>query len=64
MSAMVKMLAPHQIESLNEAFKALDTESTGYIDVNELTTAMKSSKLNLSGRDIDKIMKEVDYAGN
>jgi len=58
------MLAPSEIEALNEQFKVLDTENTGFIDANELASAMKSSKLNLSDREVDVIMNEVDYAGN
>jgi Ca2+-binding EF-hand superfamily protein len=42
----------------------LDTENTGFIDAQELSNAMQSSKLNLSGRDISNIMSEVDYMGN
>lgn len=58
------MLAPSEIEALNEQFKALDTENTGFIDATELTNAMKSSKINLSDTEVDLIMNEVDYAGN
>ena len=58
------MLDEDEVEYLKKQFKAIDTENTGYIDSKELSNAMKNSNMNLSGRDIAKVVKEVDHAGN
>jgi len=64
MSVLVKLLTAKEIGKLKKQFEAIDTDFTGYIDAEELSTAMKKSNLNVPAKEIDKIISEIDYKGN
>lgn len=42
----------------------MDVDNTGFIDADELKEAMKNSEFNIPDKDIESIIKEIDYAGN
>ena len=52
------------LDKLKEQFEAIDEDQTGLIDAKELAKAMKQCKLKMSDKEIDAIIKEVDFFGN
>lgn len=54
---IVKELKTSQINKLNDAFKLLDKDSTGYIDSNKLELAFHNLDLPITKEDIQSIMK-------
>lgn len=53
---MVKKLKSSQIQELNEVFKKLDKENTGYIDSDKIEIAFHNLNLPISKEDIKNIM--------
>lgn len=64
LSVLVKMLTAKEIKSLKLQFEKIDTDHTGFIDGEELAEAMKKSNLDVPAKEIDRIIKEIDYKGN
>lgn len=64
MSVLVKMLTAREIGKLKSQFEAIDTDHTGYIDAKELSDAMKKSNIDVPVKEIEMIIREIDYKGN
>lgn len=64
MNLFVKTTNSAEFEKLREQFEKLDENNTGYVDAAELTNALQKSDLNIDESQIEKIIKEVDVAGN
>lgn len=64
MNLLVKTLNPKELDSLSEQFAAIDKDKTGTINAEELTKALKESKLSFTDKQIKGMIKEIDYAGN
>lgn len=64
MNLFVKMLKPKELTSLREQFEALDQDNTGKINASELAKALKESNVHFTDKQIEGIIKEIDYAGN
>ena len=64
LNLLVKMVDSKEIEKLRAAFVKIDKDQTGMINKDELYEAMKNSHISISDKDIENIMKQVDYKGN
>ena len=64
MNVLVKQLSNKEIDHLRVEFQKIDTGNTGFIDANELANAMQDLNRSMTRKEIEKIIKEVDYAGN
>ena len=64
LNVFVKTLATKDVEHLREQFHALDTKQTGFIDVHELSSALRAAHLDLPAPEVERIISEIDYAGN
>ena len=59
------MLPAKDVENLRKQFELIDTDHSGIIDANELAAAMKKNEsIQVPDDEIDKIIDEVDFAGN
>ncbi len=61
---LVKHLDHNQLQSLKEEFEKIDTDFSGFIELKELETIMKSSGQHLSHSEINQIIQQIDYADN
>lgn len=62
---LVKMLPTKEVEGLKKQFVQIDTDHSGCIDAEELATAMKQNpSIKVPDEEIDRIISEVDFAGN
>lgn len=64
MNLLVKTLNPKEIQNLREQFELLDTDQTGTLDAMELTKALKKANMHISDKEVENIIKEIDYEGN
>ena len=64
MNIFVKHLDHKQILDLKTSFENLDEDKSGFLEYNELHNAINKSNLDLSPEEIEKLIKEIDYAGN
>lgn len=60
----VKNISNSQINTLREAFIAIDTDKSGYITAKELQQAMKQNGFNLASEEIDRIIENCSYIEN
>ena len=59
------MLPQKELQKLREQFEMIDKDHSGIIDASELASAMKQNpQIKISDAEIDKIIAEVDFAGN
>ena len=49
---------------LKQTFQKLDEDNSGYLEYKELNQAITKSDMNLSPEEIEKLIKEIDYADN
>lgn len=56
-------MAQKDIKDLKAQFDAIDTDKTGYIEASELQAAFKKQD-KIADDDLEKIILNVDYAGN
>ena len=67
MNVLVKHMSPKDVHALNIQFKKLDTDGSGFILPSELSEAIKKTDFDgqeMTQKEIDQIIKEIDYAGN
>jgi len=64
MNLFVKISNAKEFESLREQFEKLDENNTGNLDAEELSKALRKSSLDLPDDEVEKIIKEIDLAGN
>ena len=63
MNILVKMATEDEVADLTQAFKRIDTDNSGYIDIHELMRVINKQHLNLTEEDAQKMIKESDYSG-
>ena len=64
MNILVKHLDHKQILDLKTTFEALDEDHSGFLEYKELHVAITKSDMQLTTDEIDKLIKEIDYADN
>eukprot|EP00742_Colponemidia_sp_Colp-10_P002048 GILJ01002188.1.p1 GENE.GILJ01002188.1~~GILJ01002188.1.p1 ORF type:complete len:487 (+),score=92.76 GILJ01002188.1:68-1528(+) len=64
LTVMVKMLNDTEVTNLKNAFKAIDTDNSGTITYQELTSALDSVGLKVAQEEIKRILESVDFDGN
>ena len=57
-------MEPHQINSLKTEFQKLDTDSSGFLEKNELRDAIQNSHYAIEAGEIDDIVNQLDLAKN
>lgn len=59
------MLPMKEVDQLRKQFELIDTDKSGFIDATELAQVFKQNEnLKIPDDEIDRIIKEVDFAGN
>lgn len=53
-------LSKQQIEEIKEAFESIDTDNSGYLEINELLSAVNSLGLDNNANEINRIMTSLD----
>jgi calcium-dependent protein kinase len=64
MNVLVKHLSNDDIKGLQNEFKKMDKDYSGFLELNELVQVIHKSDIKMSKEEIQKIVKEVDYAEN
>jgi calcium-dependent protein kinase len=64
MNVLVKHLSQDDVKTLQNEFKKIDKDYSGFIEFNELVNVIQESKVKMNKEEIHKIVKEVDYAEN
>lgn len=64
MNLLIKSINGAEFDDLREQFELLDKDSTGNVDAEELSKALRNAKFVISEEQIDAIIKEVDDANN
>lgn len=64
MNMLVKILDKEQIKALEEEFRKYDKDKTGLIHIKELEEALKMEDNGIPNEEVERIIAEVDYAGN
>lgn len=64
MNLFVKTLNAKEIAEVRKTFESLDQDQTGKIDAQELANALKKADVDIPSKQIEMIIKEIDYAGN
>ena len=49
---------------MRQQFMAMDEDGSGMINAKELADVLKKKQLNMSNKEIQELIKEVDYYGN
>ena len=57
-------MTSREISNLNTLFEQIDTDHSGYIEADELASAMKKADENLTTEEINNIIAEIDVEGN
>ena len=57
-------MEPHQIKSLKDEFQKLDTDTSGFLEKNELRDAINNSHYEIEGSEVDDIVNQLDLAQN
>ena len=64
MNLLVKTLTEAEVQDLRADFTRLDLDGTGMVNAEELSKLITEKHLNLSGKEIAELIREVDYQGN
>lgn len=64
MNMLVKMASSKEVEELRAQFQAMDKDGSGMILAKELNEIIRKKKLNMSDKEINDLIEEVDYQGN
>ena len=64
MLILVKMVNPVEFRSLRKEFNKIDVDHSGTIELDELRTAVLKCHADLPEEELERIVKEVDVAGN
>jgi calcium-dependent protein kinase len=65
MNLFIKYVSEEEIRKITEQFKAIDTDNSGYIEIDEFTKAIKKMNSKISPNMIEKIFKNIDcYSQN
>lgn len=52
------------VDAIQDVFRSLDKDSSGYLDVSELETAMRSMGTESTKQEIDALVSQIDIDGN
>lgn len=63
-NVLVKHLEAKQIETLKAEFEKIDTDCSGFIEVQELEKIIMDSDVQINPEEIQAIIKELDFAEN
>ena len=61
---VAKMIDDKEVEDLKVLFQSIDSDGSGFISPTELFETIQNFKLELSRKDVDELVKQIDYAGN
>jgi len=61
MNMLVKMASSKEVEELRKQFQAIDKDGTNMITPKELSDAISKMKMNMSDREINDLVEQVDY---
>ena len=64
LTSLVKMLHIKDTENLTHQFEIIDGNNTGFIEIDELETAIKLANFDLNSEEIKNIVEELDLIGN
>ena len=64
MNLIVKSANEDDVRELKSAFQAIDTDGTGMIKAEELQKILTDKDMRSSDREIDEMIKQMDYHGN
>jgi Ca2+-binding EF-hand superfamily protein len=64
MNVLVKHLSPKDVVNIKNQFEKLDVHQNGYLLYEDLERAVKDSGFNLSRKEMDQLLKEVDFEKN
>ena len=64
LNMMVKMIDDHEVEALKEQFREIDQDGTGMIKASELASVLRKRDLNMSNKEVESLINEIDYHGN
>lgn len=64
MNILVKMSTEEELTSMTEQFKALDVEGNGMIDTKVLAEYINKKHINMTEKDIKKMLNELNYSGS
>ena len=61
---LVKHLDTSELQRLREQFEAIDTDGSGFIEIEELKEAMEKQNMKMSLDEMQQIIDKLDYANN
>jgi Ca2+-binding EF-hand superfamily protein len=64
MNVLVKHLDSKQLSDLQHEFEKIDEDRSGFLEFDEIKVVIEKSGSSLDSAEIDKIIKEIDFAGN
>ena len=64
MNILVKHLDSKQLQELQHEFEKIDDDKSGFLEFDEIKSVIEKSGSKLESSEIDKIIKEIDFAGN
>lgn len=64
MNILVKHLDSKQLSHLQSQFEKIDDDKSGFLEFEEIKAVIEQSGSSLSQSEIEKIIKEIDFAGN
>ena len=64
MNILVKHLDSKLLSHLQSQFEKIDDDKSGFLEFEEIKAVIEQSGSSLSQSEIEKIIKEIDFAGN
>lgn len=64
MNVLVKHLQPDQINQLKKEFEKYDQDCSGFLELHELSDAIKNADFNMTDEEVQSIVQELDFAEN
>lgn len=64
MNLIVKTASEDDVRELKAAFQAIDTDGTGMIQAEELSSILRQKQMNMSGNEVQEMISQMDYQGN
>lgn len=64
LNVLVKHLQPQSINRLKAEFEKLDTDNSGFLEIEELKKAIQNSDQQMMDDEINEIIENLDYAKN
>ena len=64
MNILVKMSSDQNLKEMTRQFRKLDLDGTGLIHAHEIKQYITENNVMISDREVDELIREIDYAGN